>query len=268
MKHLVREGWRQRRRAQIFLEVFSGSGRLSAAMKRRGFLVLRWDILNGDAWDLLSRKNQQLIRGWVAEGVVAAIHIGTPCQSLTRARDRGPIKTVGQAGWPSRLRSDEFPWGLPQLVNPPDLMAVRVGNQLARFSASLLEHSRFHQVPATVENPSSSRLWILPPFRKLARATGWCQIQTHFCMFGKPWKKPTTFGGFFVNLVPAARLCKGRAICDRSRCAHQSLQGSGPDGRMWTKIAEPYPATLCDKLAACFEEALGTALTRKLQSLW
>ena len=268
MKRLVRTGWRRRRHSQIFLEVFSGSGHLSSAMKRRGFLVLRWDILNGESWDLLLRKNQQLIRGWLAEGVVAAIHIGTPCQSLTRARDRGPIKAVGQTGWPSRLRSDEFPWGLPQLVNPPDLIAVRVGNQLARFSASLLEHARFYRVPCTVENPAGSRLWILPPFLKLARTPEWRQIQTHFCMFGKPWKKATTFGGFFVDLTPAARLCKGRAVCDRSKRPHQSCSGKAPDGRMWTKVAEPYPATLCNKLAACFDESLGTALTRRLQALW
>jgi hypothetical protein len=255
------------RNTQVFLDIFSGVGGLAAALRQRGFLVLDWDILHGPAWDLLKPSNQKLIRGWIAEGVVWGVHLGTPCQSFTRARDRGPIKQPGQKGWPSRLRSDAYVWGLPELVNPPDILAVEVGNRLARFSISVLNTCRVHAIPCTVENPAGSRLWLLPGFKLLARHARWREIITHYCMWGKPWKKPTRFAGLFLDLLPVERLCRGRAVCCRTGCTHQSLQGTSPSGVMWTKVAEPYPRPMCNTLARCFEEAHATLRTRALGSL-
>ena len=77
---------------QIFVEVFSGEDGLAKFVAARGFLVVAWDIRNGEGWDLLRPSNQRLLRGWLAEGVVWDLHLGTPCQTLTRARDRGPLK--------------------------------------------------------------------------------------------------------------------------------------------------------------------------------
>ena len=94
---------------QVFLDIFSWEGGLAAALRRRDFLDLDWGILHGLAWDLFQPANQKLVRGWIAEGVVWGVHLGTPCQSFSRARDRGPIKQPGQKGWPSRLRSDAHP---------------------------------------------------------------------------------------------------------------------------------------------------------------
>ena len=153
------------------------------------------------------------------------------------------------------------------MVNPPDLLAVKLGNILARFSSSILELCRLHEIPATIENPAGSRLWILPPFLKLSKASLWNIITTHFCMFGKPWKKPTKFAGFHIDLGPAERRCHGRSECSRTARPHQGLQGTGPDGRMWTKIAEPYPARLCALLARCFEEAHALRWVHKIHCM-
>ena len=259
--------FRRGRASLIFLDIFSGEGGLAAALRRKGFLVLDWDILHGPAWDLLQPANQKLVRGWVAEGVIWGVHLGTPCQSFTRARDWGPIKQPGQKGWPSRLRSDAHPWGLPELVNPHDIIAVQVGNRFANFSISVLNTCRVHGIPCSVENPAGSRLWLLLAFKIMARHAQWREVVTHYCMWENLWKKPTRFAGFYLDLLPIERLCHGRALCSRTGCKHQCLQGTAPSGAMWTKVAEPYPTPMCNSLAGCFEEAHGTRITRALGRL-
>eukprot|EP00972_Heterocapsa_arctica_P108499 15977995-Heterocapsa_arctica.AAC.1 len=56
---------------------------------------------------MLSRKNRSLLVGWIRAGLVVAMHLGTPCASLSRARDA--------PGGPPPVRSNEFPWGLSGL---------------------------------------------------------------------------------------------------------------------------------------------------------
>ena len=236
-------------------------------MEQRGFKALRWDINRGAAWDLALPSNQQLVRGWIAEGLVSAVHLGTPCGTLTRARDRGPVKAPGQRGWPSGLRSDKHAWGLPEVVNPADLVAISLGNTLAMFSASVLEVCLIYQFPCTIENPHGSRLWPLPPIVKLSRNPRWRAAVADFCQSGKPRKKPTRFAGFFIDLQSLERRCSARARCSRTHKPHQSLQGIAPNGKMWTKEAEPYPAPLCRILAQCFDNAMATQRTRRLATL-
>ena len=153
-------------------------------------------------------------------------------------------------------------------MNPPDIIAVQVGNRLAKFSISALNTCRVHGIPCFVENLAGSRLRLLPAFNIMARHTQWREVITHYCMWGKPWKKPTCFAGFYLDLLPVERLCRGRALCSRTGCKHQSLQGTAPSGAMWTKVAEPYPTPMCNSLAGCFGEAHGTRITRALGRLF
>ncbi|CAK0856443.1 unnamed protein product [Prorocentrum cordatum] len=52
-------------RVPVFVEIFSGSGRLGRAAAHEGLQVLWWDISFGDAYDLTLRKNQNLLLGEV-----------------------------------------------------------------------------------------------------------------------------------------------------------------------------------------------------------
>ena len=138
----------------VFLEIFCGSGRLGRSVDRAtGWPVLLWDITFGADYDLTKRCNQQKIIYWITSGKVRGGHLGTPCSSLSRARD--------QPGGPPPLRSDLQPLGLSGL-KPHDAEKVRVGNVLARFSVRVLFLALQLCIPFTVENPQRSRLWILP----------------------------------------------------------------------------------------------------------
>ena len=154
----------------VVLELFSGSGRWAAAWRSttsaRRFdcfeLDIRWHLKN----DLLSPSVQRRIRGWIRSGLICAVWMGTPCNSFSRARDR--------PGGPPPLRSDDHPHGLPNLA-PHDQEKVRVGNILARFSISIFQCCVYLQVPATIENPETSRLWKLESSQRarLTSRTTW-----------------------------------------------------------------------------------------------
>eukprot|EP00959_Pyramimonas_sp_CCMP1952_P001761 36185-Pyramimonas_sp.AAC.1 len=99
------------------LEVVSGSGNLSRSFRLvlRGLSCFELDIINDAAADVLSRKIQKLARGWVRSKMLLGVWIATPCQSLSRARNR--------PNGPPPLRDAKHPLGLPHL-NPADCLKV------------------------------------------------------------------------------------------------------------------------------------------------
>ena len=80
----------------VFLEIFSGCGNLSKAV-----LVLMWDITMGTEYDLRPRSKRRVIGDWLRSGLLLGFHLGTPCESFTRAREIPP--------GPPPLRSDSRP---------------------------------------------------------------------------------------------------------------------------------------------------------------
>ena len=232
----------------VFLEVFSGCGRLGRSVARHcGWPVLLWDIDYGDQYDLTVRTNQMRIVHWITSGVVRGGHLGTPCNSFSRARDR--------PGGPPRLRTDDKPLGLDGLRDV-DAGKVRVGNTLMYFSCRILRLAMFWRIPFTLENPERSRLWLCPAVKSLLRRRGTSSVVVHFCAFGTSWKKPTRFFGVNVELdILQQYICKSskRGLCAYSGKPHVALMGQTATGVWLTKVAEPYPLRLTHKLAQVFQ---------------
>ena len=86
---------------QLFLECFCGSMVLTLAMMLTSIPCVKpWDSKYGDAYDVL--KEGHVLIKLCKLGLVAVLHLGTPCQSQTLARA-------------PQLRSAEYPKGLPDL---------------------------------------------------------------------------------------------------------------------------------------------------------
>ena len=71
-------------------------------------------------------------------------------------------------------------------------------------------------------------------------------------MLGKPWRKSIQFLGINLDLGCLSRYrCLGAplGLCRRTGLPHQQLSGKDEDGVFWTKVAEPYPAKLCQLVA-------------------
>ena len=75
---------------RFFLEIFCGKAGISKCMSKHGYMAVAWDIMMGPNYDLTSSQNQCIILGWLTSGWVLGVHIGTPCNSFSRARDHGP----------------------------------------------------------------------------------------------------------------------------------------------------------------------------------
>lgn len=235
---------------RVFLEIFSGCGRLASAVARySNWPVLIWDIQLGEDYDLRRYSNRRKIADWIRGGHILGFHLGTPCESFTRARDVPP--------GPPPLRSDQCPMGLPNL-SAKDQLKVWQGNLFMRFSAFLLRLALSLKVPGTLENPQRSRLWLCRPIAVLVRKRNFQLAVTHFCAWGTPWKKATSFLGVWINLdrVDAARChASKRGICAFSHNHHGQLCGQDAAGNRMTKLAQPYPVRLCNSLARCFYDA-------------
>ena len=148
----------------IFLELFSGSGNLSKSVSD----IAGWDcglvdFLLGSEHDLRSNSTRNKVLGWIRSGNIRAVHLGTPHNSFSRASDRRP-------GLPP-LRSDHQPLGLCNL-GEKDEIKVKEGNLFMRFSVQVCLLCYLLNIPFTLENPTTSPLWLCPPVLALLRQKG------------------------------------------------------------------------------------------------
>ena len=147
---------------------------------------------------------------------------------------------------------------------------VYVGNLLARFSCHLCREAKLRKVPWSMENPRSSRLWILPPVLALERMKGVRVAVTDFCMWSGPYRKSTSFMYWKVDLSGIEQWrCLGakRGVCARSGKAHVQLRGQNSEGGFWTKINEPYPPALCRFMASRFDNVRANEIATGLDLL-
>lgn len=230
-----------------FLELFSGSGHLSKAVHQvTSWNCITWDILHGSEYDLRSSAKRKRILNWIKSGMVQAVHLGTPCCSFSRARDRRP--------GPPPLRSDSQPLGFSDL-GFADMVKVREGNLWMRFSAQVFNLCMKLHIPVTMENPFRSRIWLCPPIKHLLRRKQCYSVDVDYCAFGTRWRKRTKFLYYGVNLehLGVHRCCNSkRGICAFSGKPHLQLMGVTKSGVFMTKLAEPYPVQLYLNIAHAF----------------
>ena len=209
--------------------------------------IFEFDIRWCKSHDLTLRRVQRILRGWIRGGLIGAVWLGTPCNSFSRARERG-------GAGPPPLRSNAYPRGLPHLL-PHDAEKVRVGNLLCQFSASLFLLCRSLGIPCAMENPATSRLWLMPAIASCRALTNVHNCLTDYCGFGTPWRKRTALMSVHLDLRSCVRRCTGKGTCSFSCKKHVQLVGQH-NGQFLTLIAEPYPAGLCRSICQCFVYAL------------
>jgi hypothetical protein len=233
----------------VFIEIFSGSGHLASAIKGLGCLAIMWDISLGMHFDLTLRNNQSFLRGLLMGHVVWGIHMGTPCTSFSRAR----------RGKPPPIRDNCHVMGL-LVVSEKDARKIKDGNCLMIFSFGILSLCHRLLLPCTIENPTTSMLWITPHAIRASHLEHYTQAVTEFCMFGKPWRKSTKVVGVHIGLRKFDDFrCvnKPAGLCKRTGCPHLVLSGQDPDipGQFLTLTAQPYPRGFCRVLATAFKNA-------------
>ena len=167
----------------IFLEVFSGCGGLSKALKGCKLESFEFEILNGNQYDVSKRDVQLLILRWVRQGKVWGLHLGTPCTIWSIARTR-----VGDT--------------------PKNRRKERLGRMFAHFTSELCQLASKLGIPWSIENPKTSKIW-KGPLHSLHALPGVAEIFYDMCMYGSCFKKPTKLLTTFVSLARISKLCDG-----------------------------------------------------------
>ena len=210
--------------APVFWEIFSGKAGLTRAFIQEG-----WpcgppiDILYNPEFDVLNPLFFAVILGLIFERLIRVLHLGPPCSSFSMAVNRFPVYA---------MRDAKHPEGFGNLP-PHRRIKVQLGNALAEIAERLAQA----QVKAgnywMLEQPATSLMWLYKPIAKLIAGDGVYIVVTDVCMFGAPWRKPTSIAGNFPGLLKLRRRCNGQH-------KHITLQGTAPCGKSWTAVASPY----------------------------
>ncbi len=149
------------------------------------------------------------------------------------------------------VRNRQYPWGLPDFPDH-ELMKVNVG---CLTNYQIIKWLDSKGLPSILENPHCSKAWYLPPLQRIQNAKRTQVVVTDFCCYGTRWRKRTRLlcGNFEdADLMRLHRLCRGPpGICEHTGRPHFHLTGSNKHGTPWTRVAQPYPTTLCHQLAHC-----------------
>ena len=254
----------------LMIEVFSGSGGMAAAFRDLGFLTLAIDKASNVhrlkhsfvPLDLTRSDHQTLLLSTLDDAaLVGVIHLGVPCGTCSRARERAlPLRLRGRFRAPAPLRDARFPLGKPGLRGA-DRDRVRSANELYKFALRIIVWAYRHDVPCVLENPSRSWLWPVleslvrsltpelgPDLRRAWKAFRFYDLDV--CQFGGKRKKRTRLASS-ADLSVLAQDCDGR---------HSHLPWSvRQDGdRLQFDTAEEaqYPAGLCSAMANLFKARL------------
>ena len=246
------------------MELFSGSGSLSKAMKAAGFAVYPVDHVANRftpkvptfTIDLSDPGEVKVAEQLLRFTEPKAVHFGLMCGTCSRAREKSLAWSLRQQGAPEPvpLRDDQHLMGRPNL-KPHDKLKVEKANTIYNHAISLLMICFELQCIVSIENPARSWLW--PLLAMLIKATGhqdfiqwyFSMVATMFdaCMHGSSRAKSTTILG-----TPGVFESLG-VRCDNSH-PHQGWSATKTIHQGWvfdTAGEAEYPPLLSQRIAAC-----------------
>ena len=191
----------------LFIELFAGRASLSRAAIQSGLRVISIDheVVQPFApivtLDLTSSSGQKILWDVLTSPGVEAVHLGLPCGTSSRARERPIPREMRLAGVPEPppLRSAEFPLGIPGLAHHHQ-RRIDSANCLYALAIEIILWCHRHKVVIRIENPANSWLWAV--LVKLARehsteaatALNYLQfVYFHACCHGSTRRKHTAW---------------------------------------------------------------------------
>ena len=225
------------------LEVFSGSGNLTRALRAAGFLVeTPLEAFPKGVYfasgDILNQSTLERVRAQILAGDIDFVHFGLPCKSW------GPLARMNGCSR-TRLR----PQGA--LVSKKERLANHEARVVGSLCALLSKVGAFW----SVENPRGSYCFAYFPLRKLLRLPGVFDVHFDQCMFhlqlpGAPpgfrVKKATTIRTNVAGFRNLESKCDGNhqhsVMLGSMKLGNQRVPRSG--------LCGVYPGALCRALAA------------------
>ena len=244
----------------LCVEIFAGKASLSRALSQAGFEVISVDheieapLRPVVSLDLTTKSGQELLWLVLQSPRLVAIHLGLPCGTASKARDRPISKELQQLGVPSPapLRSAAFPLGIPG-VTGVNATKLAKANELYRLGLEIMLFASKRQVVISIENPFSSYLWAALVQLTLRHSLEAMQIYNklemvrfHSCCHGSRRKKDTGWLSTPRVFTDLNAVCQGDHDHDPWGVTYQM-------GR-WkfdTASEAAYPILLAQRAAAC-----------------
>ena len=189
--------------------------------------------------DLQREPHQQITLSMIATVKPAAIHLGLPCGTCSRARDKAlPVSLRSSFRAPPPLRDAQNLLGFSYLTGV-DADKVAAANKLYQFAVEVLRLCYSHNLQVSIENPERSWLWgvltlfvlrdpdlnFVEWFRNLEK------VSFHSCMHGGTRAKHT-------RLLASAGLYSQLAMsCDNS---HPMRHGTLPKRQTASALTQPW----------------------------
>ena len=229
----------------FIVEVFAGKARLSRALRARGFQVLSIDHVATRGvglllLDLSCAKHQRIFNELLSQNRILYVHFAPPCGTASLAR----TIRMGSRHGPPPLRSLKRPMGLRRLT-PTQAARVAQANALYQLTCDAILALTAKHVGWSVENPSSSLMWMTTPFARLQQQLRRLLLgfTFHTCAFQAPRKKQTAIWCSVQELLQLAKQCDG---------SHDHLPwGLTLEGTFATAEECAYNSNLCSHWAEC-----------------
>ena len=214
-----------------FLSLFGGVGEASKFVARCGGISALVDWDKNPMNDLSKPSRWKDVEKLLEDCNLVGIDL--PCPTWSRAR-RAPRWSK----MPSPLRDDfDYIWGLPDLT-AAEKDKVNKANHMTWGALRVIRRCIRTGVAGYLENPWTSRLWLVRGIRRLLRSGMAFLIRVDQCQYGTQWRKPT--GLLIWGCSPfQLKICGQGSLCSRTRKPHLQLTGAFK-GKFLTRQAQVY----------------------------
>ena len=245
---------------KLVIEIFAGTGNLSAAIRRIGMRSVAIDKSGArtkgplTVLDLTDESNVKLLKEYIYQERynIELVHVAPPCGTCSAARKIVRQDLLDQGfELPRPLRDEEHPMGLPDLAGL-DLHKVRLANQLYEATYDLIKFCLSLGIRTSLENPTNSLFWKTSPIVKLLEEHYGHHNVFHNCMMGGKRDKSTTWwcnDDFFSSF---------NILCTRDH-QHAKWQPTilrGSKLHFPTSEEAEYPPLLCERVAMLIKQSL------------
>lgn len=225
------------------IEVFAGSGRLTAVLRTLGFgegfgidsTISKRSCAPILQLDLLQALEFEHARRLIQDPLCAYCHFAPPCGTSSRARH---VQRPGRHS-PPVLRTEQFPNGLPSLQGT-NALRVQAANELYRRTVVMAKLCHANAVFWSIENPGRSYMWLTDDVAEFLQAHTHFDTFFHHCQYGSARRKLTRL----VHNIPTFLALD--KLCDNS---HEHEPWGYQDHQCATALETAYPWPLCRALA-------------------
>ena len=236
------------------VEVFAGSGRLTAQLRINGLrdsvavdhIIPKFCPCPMVKLNLMDDSDTILLFEMISSPFCIFVHVAPPCGTASRARliQRRPDD-------PPPCRSDDFPDGFTSGLSVVLSERVRCANHLYELAGRIVRFCVQHHKLVSCENPSRSFMWSTSFWKKHTNDLSLHESVFDHCCYGGLRPKETRL----VHNVPTFLLLNLRCPGESSTHRHAPW-GRTRSNTFATAEETAYPIPLCKSMAQCIVQEL------------